>query len=127
VEVVEIVGEDVAHVYFVVGRNDQVQTRRVECHRSALVVELLLYFQGAGAIVPDVYCLVIAAGNNELFPDADIKTSDLCGEIRHKGLVELARHVVEFSLNWVLCVLSNINVGLKKLALVSHHVDRVFF
>ena len=99
----------------------------MECHRSALVIELLLYFQGAGAVVPNVYCLVIAAGDNELLPDAHIKTSDLGGEIRHKGFVELAGHVVEFSLNRVLCVLSNIDVGLKQLALVSSHVDRVFF
>jgi len=98
----------------------------MEGHRSTLIVKLLLYFQGAGTIIPNVYCLIIAAGDNELFPDTNIKTSDLGNKIRNVGFVELTCHVVEFGHSIMLCVFCNVNVGLEQLALVSHHIDRVF-
>jgi hypothetical protein len=98
----------------------------MEGYRRALIVELLLYFQSAGAVVPNVDCLVIAAGDNELLSDTHIKTSDLGNKIRNLGFMKLTRHVTEFSLDMMFCVFSNIDVGLQQLALISHHVDRVF-
>jgi hypothetical protein len=98
----------------------------MEGHRRALIVELLLYFQGAGAVVPNVDCLVIAAGDNELLPDTHVKTSDLGYKIRNLGFMKLARHVTKFSLDMMFCVFSNIDVCLQQLALISYHVDRVF-
>ena len=98
----------------------------MEGYRRALIVELLLYFQSAGAVVPNVDCLVIAAGDNELLSDTHIKTSDLGNKIRNLGFMKLTRHVTKFSLDMMFCVFSNIDVGRQQRALISHHVDRVF-
>ena len=88
----------------------------MESNGQALFVCQVTDFQGLGRVVPNSNSLVLGAGNNQLFPDADIQSSD-------DLLMEGADNVVEDIL-----VISPIqgNVHLQQLVRCSLEEESLF-